>query len=169
MFEFEWRATYCSSLRAILISASLGIPIWVWPSMNRYRMFFIKISTLPPRIQHRELPTWKVLYAKQITSQEKSCWVRGWLYCILLVCLKFVHVNCMWVWVDVKLNILWKIRNVIPWIHNRQGNEQEKLWSQVVLLRFAWWWLENSGHGWPKVRLVCTVGVLVWWNSEYPK
>ena len=42
-FQLEWRATYFGSLRAKLILALLGMPKWVWPSMNRYRMFFYSI------------------------------------------------------------------------------------------------------------------------------
>ena len=36
------------SLRAKLVLAPLGMPKWVWPSMNRYRMFYVQTSTLPP-------------------------------------------------------------------------------------------------------------------------
>jgi hypothetical protein len=30
-----------------------GMPKWVWPLMNRYRMFFIQTSTLPPCMHHK--------------------------------------------------------------------------------------------------------------------
>ena len=33
--------------------APLGMPKWVWPSMNRYRMFYLQTSTLPPRMHHK--------------------------------------------------------------------------------------------------------------------
>ena len=45
--EYEWRATYLRLLRA-----SLGMPKWVWPSFNQYRMF-IQTSTLPPTMQRK--------------------------------------------------------------------------------------------------------------------
>ena len=46
--EVERRATYFGSFRAKLVLAPLGMPKWVWPSMNRYRMFYVQTSTLPP-------------------------------------------------------------------------------------------------------------------------
>ena len=47
MFEFEWKATCFSSLRAKLILAPLDcMPIWIWPSINRYRMFFVQYRTV---------------------------------------------------------------------------------------------------------------------------
>ena len=49
-----WSATYHNLLRVKLILAPLGIPKWVWPSMNRFRKFFIWTSTLPSSI-HRQL------------------------------------------------------------------------------------------------------------------
>ena len=42
VFEIEWRATYFGSLGAKLVLAPLGMPKWVWPSMNQYRMIFIQ-------------------------------------------------------------------------------------------------------------------------------
>lgn len=41
------------SLRAKLISALLGMPKWVGPSMNQCRMFCIQISTLSPSMHHK--------------------------------------------------------------------------------------------------------------------
>ena len=41
------RATSFGTLRAKSILAPLGMPMWVWPSMNRYSMLFVQISTLP--------------------------------------------------------------------------------------------------------------------------
>jgi hypothetical protein len=52
VFEFEWRATYCGSLRVKLILAPLGILKRVWPSTKRVRTFFIQTCTLPPSM-HR--------------------------------------------------------------------------------------------------------------------
>ena len=52
--KFAYRATYFGTLRAKLILAPLGMPTWVWPSMNWYSMFFVQISTLP-RNMHRKL------------------------------------------------------------------------------------------------------------------
>ena len=46
MFEFKWRVTYFSSLREKLILAPLGMPKWVWPSMNRYTMLFVQTWSL---------------------------------------------------------------------------------------------------------------------------
>ena len=46
---FKWRATYYGSLRAKLMLATLGMPKWVWPSTNQYRILFVQTSTLPPR------------------------------------------------------------------------------------------------------------------------
>ena len=63
--EFEWRATYFGWLRAKLFFASLHMPkIWVWPSINRFRMFLVHTST--------HAPTWKVVYEKQPTPNQKS-------------------------------------------------------------------------------------------------
>ena len=76
VFEFEWRATYFSSLRAKLVTASLGMPKWVWPLINWYRTFFIQTSALPASI-HTNLPNMEGLYAKQLTPNQKLCWVRG--------------------------------------------------------------------------------------------
>jgi hypothetical protein len=45
---------YIGSWRAKLILAPLGMPKWVWPSMNRYRMFFVQTSTIPP-CMHQKL------------------------------------------------------------------------------------------------------------------
>jgi hypothetical protein len=45
--------TYFSSLRAKLILALLGMPKWVWPLMNQYRMFFVQTSTPPPRMHQK--------------------------------------------------------------------------------------------------------------------
>jgi len=58
VFEFEWRATYFGSLTTKVILAPLGMPKWVWPSMNRYRMFFIQPSTILPSM-HQKLGKWK--------------------------------------------------------------------------------------------------------------
>ena len=48
VFECEWRATCFGLLRVKLILALLGIPEWVWPLMDQYRMFFVRTSTRPP-------------------------------------------------------------------------------------------------------------------------
>ena len=52
------------SLRIKLISAPLDTPKWVWPSMNRYRMFFDQTITLPPNMHHK------------LTEHER-CWMRN--------------------------------------------------------------------------------------------
>jgi hypothetical protein len=66
VWRFE-RITLCiGSLRVNFMLAPLGMPKWVWASMNQYRMFFIQSST-PTPIVHQKNWTWKVLYAKQPT------------------------------------------------------------------------------------------------------
>ena len=40
-------------LRAKFILAPLGMPQWVWPSMNWYKMFYHQTSTLPPSMHHK--------------------------------------------------------------------------------------------------------------------
>jgi hypothetical protein len=52
-WRFERRTFYIGSWRAKLILAPLDMPKWVWPFMNRYRMFFVQTSTLPPRMHHK--------------------------------------------------------------------------------------------------------------------
>ena len=54
VFESEWRATYFGSLRVKLILRRFGMPKWVWPSMNQYRMSSVQTSTLCPSM-HRKL------------------------------------------------------------------------------------------------------------------
>ena len=58
VFEIEWRATYFGSLTAKVILAPLGMPKWVWPSMNWYRLFFIQPSTILSSM-HQKLGKWK--------------------------------------------------------------------------------------------------------------
>jgi hypothetical protein len=53
VFEFERRATYFGSSRAELILAPLGMPKWVWRSVNQFKMFFVQTSTLPPSMHKR--------------------------------------------------------------------------------------------------------------------
>ena len=79
VFQFEWRVTYYSSLRAKLVWAPLGMPTLVWSSMNRYRMFPVQT----PTSEHvwSTYCTWKVLDGKQPTPDQKSHWVKGQLYC----------------------------------------------------------------------------------------
>ena len=49
-----WQRTfYFGSLRVKLILARLGMPKWVWPSMNQYRMFFVHTSTPTPIIYQK--------------------------------------------------------------------------------------------------------------------
>ena len=48
---------YLLTQHYLLFLVILGMPRvlkYVWPSMNRYRMFFVQTSTLPPRM-HQEL------------------------------------------------------------------------------------------------------------------
>ena len=61
VFEFKWRATYYGRLRAKLILAPLGMPKWVWPSMNPQRMFLVQTSTLPPSMD------------RKLTKRERWC------------------------------------------------------------------------------------------------
>ena len=70
VFEFEWRATYFSSLRAKLVTASLGMPKWVWPSINWYSTFFIPTSALPASM-HKNLPNMEGFVCKTTNSQPK--------------------------------------------------------------------------------------------------
>ena len=53
VFEFEQRALYIGSLRAKFVSAILGIPKCVWPSMNWYKMSPFQTSILPPRMHNK--------------------------------------------------------------------------------------------------------------------
>ena len=56
VFEFGWIATtYFGSLMAILNLRPLGMPKWVWPSRNRWRMFHTTSKHAPQTYQ-----TWKV-------------------------------------------------------------------------------------------------------------
>ena len=49
-----WMKSYLfCSLRAKLSLAPSGIPKWVWLSMNRFRVFFVEISTLPPSMHSK--------------------------------------------------------------------------------------------------------------------
>ena len=63
--EFECWATYFMRFHwgPKLILAPLGMPTWVWPPMNWYRMFvFIQTFTLPPSV-HRKL------------TEHRRCWM----------------------------------------------------------------------------------------------
>ena len=53
VFELVRRASYYSSMKAKLIFALLGRPTWVWPSMDRYRMYFSCTSTLHPTMHQK--------------------------------------------------------------------------------------------------------------------
>ena len=55
VIESGCRATNFGSLSAKLILAPFGMPKWVWPSRNQYRMVFVQTSTQPPSM-HRKLP-----------------------------------------------------------------------------------------------------------------
>ena len=104
--ELKWRGTYFSSLRTKLILAPLGIPKWVWPSMNWYRMFFGQTSTLPSSmhwkptkhglccIQNNQLPT-KIHV--EFEDDSNVLW-DSWLYPSLLrrtpQVLRYFQVHC---------------------------------------------------------------------------
>ena len=53
MFEFKRKATYFGSLRGALILEVLGMPKRVPLLMNRYRMFFVQVSTPPPSMHQK--------------------------------------------------------------------------------------------------------------------
>ena len=80
VFEFDWRATYFGFLmKAKLILAPLGLPKWVWTSLNRYRVFLVQTSTwLPPSV-HQKISRnlGGVDLCKIKTPDQKSCLVGG--------------------------------------------------------------------------------------------
>jgi len=101
VWSFEYRTFCIGSWRAKLILAPLGMPKQVWPSMNRYRMFYVQTSTLPPRMNQKltkheifckqnnqlptkshvewkdnsngddPIPTWNMVVLKRFQSQER--------------------------------------------------------------------------------------------------
>ena len=77
VFEVEPRATNFGSLRVKLNLAPLGMPKWVWPSMNRDKMFFIQTSTIPPSMHRKLTEHGRSFFAKRSTLDRKSCWVKG--------------------------------------------------------------------------------------------
>ena len=81
VFEFKWWATYFASLRAKIVLSHLGMPRAVWSSMNRYGMFVIQTSTLPPSI-HQKLSKHgrscmqnNQLQPKVMLSQRNPQWI----------------------------------------------------------------------------------------------
>ena len=58
----------------------LGMPKWVWPSINQYRMFFDQNLHTTSKHAPNSYQTWKVLYVKQPNPNLKSCWDKGYLY-----------------------------------------------------------------------------------------
>ena len=55
----------------------LGGSVWLW-----MKSLFIQTSMLFPILHHKLNRTWEVLYAKQPTPDQKSCWVKGKVYYI---------------------------------------------------------------------------------------
>jgi hypothetical protein len=85
-WRFEDRTFHIGSWRAKLILAPLGMSKLVWPSMNRYRMFFVQTSTLPPRMHHKftkhgrfckrnnQLPTKTHIELKDNSNVQTTYW-----------------------------------------------------------------------------------------------
>ena len=90
VFALEWRATYFGSLRTKFSFAPLGMRNWVWASMNWSRMFFVQTSTLYSSIHWKRTEHGRVLYTKQPTSNQKSWWIRGYLYYLRTIIHKFI-------------------------------------------------------------------------------
>ena len=82
-----WRVTYFRWLRSKLILAPLGMPKWVWPSMNQYRMFFVKTSTPNSKFYKRKgeweggITTSNCSWRRFCTS---ICICSAWVICALL-------------------------------------------------------------------------------------
>jgi hypothetical protein len=53
VWRFEHRTFYIGSWRVKLVLACQEVLKWVWSSMNWYRMFYVKTSTLPPRMHQK--------------------------------------------------------------------------------------------------------------------
>ena len=87
--ELEWRTTYFGSLKIKFSLAPLGMRNWVWASMNWDRMFLVQTSTLSPSIHWKLTEHGRVFYAKQPTPNQKSWWIRGYLYYLRTVIHKF--------------------------------------------------------------------------------
>jgi hypothetical protein len=71
LFELEWGSTYFGSLRAKLIGGPLGIPKWLWPSMNWYKNVLLFKS--PHYLQGctKNLLNMEGLVCKTINSRPK--------------------------------------------------------------------------------------------------
>ena len=93
VLESEWRATYFRSFRAKLMLAPLGMAKWVWPLMDRYRMFFIQSSTLPLSVhqkftEHERCCMQNYLLLTKTQVELKGNWntsLSMWLY-MLVTC-----------------------------------------------------------------------------------
>ena len=72
VYEFEGRVTYFGSMRAKLILWPLGMPQWVWPSMNRQTMLFVHTSTLPPRMHSKLTEHGKCLQNNQLPNKSRA-------------------------------------------------------------------------------------------------
>ena len=68
VWGFNCRTFYISSLEVKLSIAPLGMPKLIWPSMSRYRKFFVQMSSPTPR---------KVLYEKQPTPEKTPVKLKG--------------------------------------------------------------------------------------------
>ena len=64
------------ALRAKSILAPLGVPIWIWPTLNQCRMFFVQTSTwLPPRMHQKLIEHGRCcMQHKYIHFQIKLFW-----------------------------------------------------------------------------------------------
>jgi hypothetical protein len=102
------------------------VPKWVWPSMNRYRMFFIQTSTLPPGMhqkltkhgrfcrQNNQLPTKTHVELKDnsIKLQMILCPVHEF----MKHCDKFLKPWCSWM--SSRLNLAFRDLSVLGYCGN---------------------------------------------------
>ena len=80
--EFEWRAgNYFVRLieaKLIIIGSFWHTKMSLFLSMNCYRILSSNLhTTATSKNAPKTYRTWEVLYAKQRTPDQKSCWVRG--------------------------------------------------------------------------------------------
>ena len=77
VFEFEWIATYSGLLRAALILVPPCMRKWVWPLINRDRMFFVQSSTLPLSMYQKLTKYGRCCMLNKPTPDQSPCWVKG--------------------------------------------------------------------------------------------
>ena len=75
------RIFHFSSLRVKLILACQEMLNELKWTLNELKWKILSSNPHYPQAYTANFQTWKVLYAKQPTPQQKSCQVRGYLYC----------------------------------------------------------------------------------------